>query len=327
MAFGNRALSIRSNKSNKGGRSGPSNSTKRGGFGLNSLRGAAQPELSRRLYKLIKSENNVISAYETAGRERASVATQLSEWGEQTGDDGLSDISDKVGVLLCELGEQEDSYAHALDDSRGVLKQIRNTEKSVQPSRDHKAKLADEIGKLKLKEPESQKLLVLEQELVRAEAENLVAEAQLTNITRQKLKEAYAAELAATIERAEKQIILAKHGRRLLNLLDDSPVVPGDARPAFSEAQQARQILNDAEDDLREWQPELEDVHTTSYHEASLVGMNGANGKSLANCTRSRGNSINGSGNVSPTIEGETAVEAPRRTSSGSGREMETVAE
>merc|ERR1712093_548137 len=99
-------------------------------------------------------------------------------------------------------------------------------------SRDHKAKIADEIAKLKIKEPESAKLVTLEQELVRAEAENLVAEAQLTNVTRQKMKEAYAAEFAATIERAEKQIILARHGRRLLNLLDDTPVIPGDVRPA-----------------------------------------------------------------------------------------------
>lgn len=62
------------------------------------------------------------------------------------------------------------------------MKQIRNTEKSVQPSRDGKRKVADEIAKIKSKEPESARLVTLEQELVRAEAENLVAEAQLTNI-------------------------------------------------------------------------------------------------------------------------------------------------
>lgn len=105
----------------------------------------------------------------------------MSEWGEQTGDEGINDVSDKIGVILSELGEQEDNYAHAMDDARGSLKQIRNTEKSVQPSRDNKRKIADEIARLKLKEPESTKLVTLEQELVRAEAESLVAEAQLTN--------------------------------------------------------------------------------------------------------------------------------------------------
>jgi hypothetical protein len=174
----NRALSIRSNKSRS---NGPQSNGKRG-FSFNSLRGNIQPELSRKLYRLIKSDNDLISAHEAAGKERVSIATQLSEWGEQTGDPAISDISDKVGVILSEIGEQEDTYAHALDDSRAYLKAIRNTEKSVQPSRDGKTKIADEIQRIKLKEPESAKLVVLEQELVRAEAENLVAEAQLTNI-------------------------------------------------------------------------------------------------------------------------------------------------
>lgn len=176
----NRALSIRSNKSNRTGSSAAGGSKR--GFSFNSLRGTVQPELSRKLYKLIKSENNLITAHETAGRERVSIATQLSEWGEQTNDDAISDVSDKVGVILSEIGEQEDTYAHALDDSRAHLKTIRNTEKSVQPSRDGKAKIADEIQRLKMKEPQSARLPVLEQELVRAEAENMVAEAQLTNI-------------------------------------------------------------------------------------------------------------------------------------------------
>lgn len=180
-------MSIRSGRSNRG-RSGSNSaggaSSGNKGFSFNSLRGNVQPELSRKLFRLIKSENNLISAHESAGRERISIATQLSEWGEHTGDDAINDISDKIGVVLSEMGEQEDNYAHGLEDSRGVLKAIRNTEKSVQPSRDGKQKIADEIQKLKVKEPESAKLVVLEQELVRAEAENLVAEAQLTNIVR-----------------------------------------------------------------------------------------------------------------------------------------------
>ena len=80
------------------------------------------------------------------------------------------------------LTAQQDLYAQNLEDYRGILKQIRNTELSVQPSRDNKTKIADEIAKLKYKEPSSPKLVTLEQELVRAEAQNLVAEAQLTNI-------------------------------------------------------------------------------------------------------------------------------------------------
>lgn len=57
-----------------------------------------QPELSKKLYKLIKAENHAIASYESAGRERASIASKLSEWGEETGDDAISDLSDKLGA-------------------------------------------------------------------------------------------------------------------------------------------------------------------------------------------------------------------------------------
>ena len=132
--------------------------------------------------RLIKTENDVIGAYELAGRERLAMASQLSEWGEGTEDEAVSDISDKLGVLFAEMGEQEDVYAQSMEDYRALLKQIRNTEGSVQPTRDNRSKVADEIQKLKYRDPTNAKLETLEQELVRAEAHNLVAEAQLTNV-------------------------------------------------------------------------------------------------------------------------------------------------
>lgn len=150
-----------------------------------------------------------------------------------------------------------------------MLKSIRNTERSVQPTRDHKEKVADDIQKLKYKDANSPKLGELEQELVRAEAQSLVAEAQLTNLTRQKFKEAYDVHMAAVIERAEKQILLARQARRLLMLLDDTPIVPGDTHPAYTGTEQARDILNDAEADLRDWRPTLEEIPSN----ASGLGM------------------------------------------------------
>lgn len=150
-------------------------------FSISTFRGIQQPDLSRKLSRLIKSENSAIGAHETAGRERASIAAQLSDWGESTEDDAISDISDKLGVMLAEIGEQEDIFAQNLEDYRGVLKHIRNMESSVQPSRDQRQKVTDEIAKLKYKDPNSNRLVTLEHELVRAEAQNLVAEAQLSN--------------------------------------------------------------------------------------------------------------------------------------------------
>src|SRR5271167_2430601 len=128
-------------------------------------------------------------------------------------------------------------------------------ESSVHPTRENKIKITNQIAHLKHKDPTSSKIMTLEQELVRAEAENLVAEAQLTNITRQKLKEAYTQQVNAVIERSEKQAILAKHTRRLLELLDDTPVVPGAARAAYDNENAAKEVLLDAEEDLGKWKP------------------------------------------------------------------------
>lgn len=122
----------------------------------------------------------------------------------------------------------------------------------------------DEIQKLKYKEPESTKLVTLEQELVRAEAQSLVAEAQLTNITRQKFKEAYDLHTAAIIERAEKQIILANNARRLVAMLDDTPIVPGEERRGFEASDEARDVLNDAESQLRGWSPSVPRIESSA---------------------------------------------------------------
>jgi len=236
------------------------------------------PELSKKMTKLIKNENSAIGAHEAASRERSSIAGQLSEWGEGTEDDNISDISDKLGVLLAEIGEQEDVFAQNLEDYRSILKQIRDMEASVQPSRDQRQKVTDEIAKLKYKDPSSSRLVTLEHELVRAEAQNLVAEAQLSNITRQKLKEAYDIHLAAVIERSEKQTILARHARRLLNYIDDSPVVPGDARQAYVHELEARQVLEDAENDLRGWEPSVEPITSSAARETRDDSYSHANG-------------------------------------------------
>jgi len=236
------------------------------------LRGnLTQPEMSKKLFKAIKTENAVISGIENTARDEYAFAQQLSEWGEETGDDAVSDLSDKLGVLLTEVAEVEENYASGLEDSRLILKQIRNMETSVAPARDHKLKISDQIYNLKHKDPNSPKIMVLEQELVRAEAEELVANAQLTNITRQKLKESFNAHFAIMTERAEKELILARNAKKLLELLDDTPIVPGDSATAYSYGPQAKQVLLDTEQELEAWQ--------SAAHEE--VPVNGSVGKEV----------------------------------------------
>jgi len=189
---------------------------------------------------------------ELVSRERMEVAQQLSIWGEAC-DDDVSDVTDKLGVLIYEIGELEDQYVDRYDQYRVTIKSIRNIEASVQPSRDRKQKITDQIAQLKYKEPNSPKIVVLEQELVRAEAESLVAEAQLSNITREKLKAAFTYQFDAMREHCEKLAIVAGFGKHLLELIDDSPVTPGETRNAYDGYEASKAIIQDCEDALTNW--------------------------------------------------------------------------
>ena len=206
----------------------PPSSTKNRFFGKGSLSnsfrrqaaGAIGPELSRKLAVLVKLEKNLMRSIEITSRERKDTAKQLSLWGEGNEED-ISDITDKLGVLIYEIGELEDQFIDRYDQYRITLKSIRDIEGSVQPSRDRKQKITDNIAYLKYKDPQSPKINVLEQELVRAEAESLVAEAQLSNITREKLKAAFNYQFDSTREHAEKIALIAGYGKALLELLDE----------------------------------------------------------------------------------------------------------
>lgn len=113
---------------------------------------------------------------------------------------------------------------------------------------------------------------------------------------------------AATIERAEKQVILARHGRRLLNLLDDTPVVPGDTRPAFDHSSEARQVLNDAEEDLREWQPKLEPINSAAAGLGSNL-MPSSTGTGAPSSVTATDSSVHGSSSEVPASQMSTGEE------------------
>lgn len=229
-----------------------------GGSGLSSalsrraIQSSGQPEMSKRMALLIKAEKSVLQSQDSAANLRKEAARQLSSWGEKC-DDDISDITDKLGVLMYEIGELETNVVDHFDAHRSELKKIRNIEGSVQPCHERKQKILDEIYFLRHKDPQSPKLTTLEQELVRAEAETLVADAQLANITRHEFKKVYNAKLDVLAEYAEKLAIITNHGRQLLDLIDDSPINPGETKSAYDGFETSKQIILDAETELNNW--------------------------------------------------------------------------
>lgn len=88
---------------------------------------------------------------------------------------------------------------------------------------------------------------------MRAEAESLVAEAQLSNITREKVKAAFQYQFDALREHCEKVAIIAGYGKHLLDLIDDAPVTPGETRQAYDGYDASKAIIQDCEDALSNW--------------------------------------------------------------------------
>jgi hypothetical protein len=72
-----------------------------------------------------------------SGTQLTNAQQQLSIWGEGL-DDDVSDVTDKLGVLIYEIGELEDQFVDRYDQYRVTIKSVRNIEASVQPSRDRK---------------------------------------------------------------------------------------------------------------------------------------------------------------------------------------------
>ncbi|KAJ4158193.1 uncharacterized protein LMH87_008728 [Akanthomyces muscarius] len=198
--------------------------------------GAFSPKLAKKLARLVNMETNLMLSLETVAKERKEVTQQLSVWGED-GEGYIPDLTDKLGVCLYEIGELEDQYVDCYDQYRITMNGIVDIESSVQPTRDRKNQRQDCPA----------------QELVRAEAVSLVAEAQLSNTTREKVKTAYTYQFNSIREHCEKVVIIAGYGKHLLELIDDTPIMPGEFEQPYDSHEASRAILRDCEDSLANW--------------------------------------------------------------------------
>ena len=54
-------------------------------------------------------------------------------------------------------------------------------------------------------------------------------------------------------EHSEKLALIAGYGKHLLDLIDDTPVTPGEARPAYDSYDASKQIIVDCENALSDW--------------------------------------------------------------------------
>lgn len=78
--------------------------------------------------------------------------------------------------------------------------------------------------------------------------------------------------------------------------------MPGDVRPAFEHSAQSRQVLNDAEEDLREWTPSLDAVPSAATEMGSNLMPSFVTG--------------GGASTVDPSVAGGEEVASPQQLES-----------
>lgn len=95
------------------------------------------------------------------------------------------------------------------------------------------------------------------------------------------MKKAFEVHLSAIIERSERFVILGNHCRRLLNLLEDQPDPgKGESFLGHPHAHAAAGVLDDAAEDMREWQTMLEPVYS-AYPEGFDLSARGPDNDEL----------------------------------------------
>ena len=154
---------------------------------------------------------------------------------------------------------------------------------------------------------------------MRAEAESLVAEAQLSNITREKLKSAFEYQFDALQEHSEKVAIIAGYGKHLLDLIDSAPVTPGETRHAYDGYEASKAIIQDCEEALTNWVSSKAGVKSSLSTRARTLSQ-----RHQENVAKSHGEGVDLSGQDQP-LKGDRDSWVPANEHPTYQREDESV--
>ncbi|KPV74582.1 uncharacterized protein RHOBADRAFT_54381 [Rhodotorula graminis WP1] len=182
------------------------------------------------LQLVIKSLSGCVQDRHALAREQQVFAKQLFTWSRD--DDGLdvADTCDRLAWMLFKTSELEQECANKVEESRAILKDIRNMENDLVPRRRNEKQLANKIATLskeaaaattsKADLKASEQLHKLRAEHAQVEAENRTFEQSFAVLKRQKLHEAFSRQFMAQRALGDKSALVAAYGELLLQGLE-----------------------------------------------------------------------------------------------------------
>ena len=213
---------------------------------------------------MVKGIKGVINDHDALSREGKALSKYIvdltGEENHATGtiNDDIVDVGDRVAYLVYKTAELHADFAKAEEQSRGYLKDIRNSENALNAQRDKRLQLQREIAKLKNQAKQdshtASKIADLEDDLesqfTKQGSPLANAEAAAANVRREKLHEAYKVHFEALQALGEKLAIVGAYGQELVHGFDRSSSA---GRTDYTGAARTAAIRNGVEQDLKNW--------------------------------------------------------------------------
>ncbi|KAK9479421.1 Eisosome component PIL1-domain-containing protein [Lipomyces japonicus] len=215
--------------------------------------------LHQPLSRLVKSLSSLSHHHNSLASATSLSAHVLSSWGSTSSDNLSADIADKLGVVLNAISQIEEICIPGVKNCKKMMQHVQDVEQTIKPICAQQGKLKNSINKARAKN-EIRKFEQLERDLVRVNAESLVVESQIINVTRNKVFTGWSGYLNSLQERCEKELIAVKYARELLRYLDCEPIIPGQQQYDTPQEDIAtRELLDMMSEELKSWSLDLHD--------------------------------------------------------------------
>lgn len=154
-------------------------------------------------------------------------------------------------------------FQDSVDQYRETLKSISVKESSLQPGRDQKRKIKDQIERLQNSYSSMDKLNNLKEQLAQLEEFTAPDEAEMNNFKRIATREGLYLLLNGMHAMASKSDIISTFGKYIVDELDVEPVKVGEERRPYEKAEKTKRIQDDAERAIEQWNPDKAKVRRT----------------------------------------------------------------
>ncbi|KAI9483000.1 MAG: Eisosome component PIL1-domain-containing protein [Benjaminiella poitrasii] len=189
-------------------------------------------------------------------------ANNLMSFGCHLGDD-LTDVTQKMGHLLIEWSNIIMEFSEAIEQYRETLISISTKEAILQPGRDQKRKLKDNIERLQSSFSSMDKVNSYKEQLEQLEKFTEPDEIEMSNFKRIATREALYLLLNGMHAMASKTDIISTFGKYIVDELDVQPVEVGQERPQYLAEEKTKRIEEDTMRAIAGWRPDRAKVRRT----------------------------------------------------------------